>query len=555
MDSQFIANDPPDPNGQPLDPVFQMGVTWSHGISELGQFTTWFGLGVYLKDINSELLSLVVNSGDNQTPLTMTLQFETDGPEEVQGSISMDVIKFLIVVRLTLRFHEPTAADLFGWVDDINAITYTPQSVGPTTIYTVSGTFLGQPVSGQTNDPGEFRTQLIGKVVDVVFTTSAALDPGGAVQKRIREGIFNRLSDADAITKVTLRDSLNATASSWLIGGVIASGAGELLPYENPCMLQAVSVANDILTLNYISPEKTFVYQASPDWPTLLAPGALAEIDHIVVLAQENRSFDHMLGYLSLPLEKGGMNRKDVDGLKGGEFNMFNGRKIQSFRLAAGDTIFSPGPPNSSERTAQQVNGGKMDSFVQPQADECGPATAHRVMGYHTADNVPTYDSLARDFAICHRWFAPHPGDIPEPLLRAHGKAEHRPVGSVGIRELEPAPTRAHGHDLRFSDRARGLLDLFRALLYVPPLLRTAHLRFAERCRLQRSRARVSRSREIRQPAFGVVRRSAFRRLSAGQLLRRAPLRPPQQPALHPEARRGGGGWSEMGEDAAHHHL
>ena len=112
------------------------------------------------------------------------------------------------------------------------------------------------------------------------------------------------------------------------------------------------------------------------------------------------------------------MNRKDVDGLKGGEFNMYNGRKIQSFRLAAGDTIFSPGPPNSSERTAAQVDGGKMDGFVQAQADECGPATAHRVMGYHTADNVPTYDSLARDFAICHRWFAPHPrADVPEPLL------------------------------------------------------------------------------------------------------------------------------------------
>jgi hypothetical protein len=77
--------------------------------------------------------ALAVNSGDNQTPLTMTLQFETGGPEEVQGSISMDVIKFEIIVRLTLRFHQPTAAvDLFGWVDDINGITYTPQSSGPT---------------------------------------------------------------------------------------------------------------------------------------------------------------------------------------------------------------------------------------------------------------------------------------------------------------------------------------------------------------------------------------------------------------------------------------
>ena len=432
MDSQFIANDPPAPDGQPLDPLFQMGVKWPHGISELGQFTFWFGTGVYLKDINSELLTVVVDPADSQTPLTMTLQFETDGPTEVQGTISMDVIKFLIVIKLTLRFHQPTGAvDLFGWVDDINGLTYTPKSVGQTTVYTVAGTFLGQPVSGETLDPSEFRTQIIGKVVDVVFTTSSKFDPGGFVQKAIREGIFNHLSEADAITKVTLRDSMNATASSWLMGGVIASGNGELLPYPNPCTLQGLSVANGIVTLNYIYPEKSFVYEAPPDWPTVLAPGTLANIDHIVVLTQENRSFDHMLGYLSLPLEKGGMNRKDVDGLKGGEFNMYNGRKIPSFRLAAGDTIFSPGPPNSSEGTATQINGGKMDGFVQAQADESGPATAHRVMGYHTADNVPTYDSLARDFAICHRWFAPHPGPtFPNRFYELTGRPNIDPWGA-----------------------------------------------------------------------------------------------------------------------------
>jgi phospholipase C len=150
-----------------------------------------------------------------------------------------------------------------------------------------------------------------------------------------------------------------------------------------------------------------------------------------VVLTQENRSFDHMLGYLSLPLEKGGMNRNDVDGLKGGEFNMFNGRKIQSFRLAAGDTIFSPGPPNDSERVAVQVNDGNMDGFVQAQADECGPATAHRVMGYHTADNVPTYDSLARDFAVGHRWFAPHPGPtFPNRFYELSGRPNIDPWGA-----------------------------------------------------------------------------------------------------------------------------
>jgi len=40
----------------------------------------------------------------------------------------------------------------------------------------------------------------------------------------------------------------------------------------------------------------------------------LQKIDHLVVLMLENRSFDHLLGYLSLP---GG--RSDVDGLEAEE--------------------------------------------------------------------------------------------------------------------------------------------------------------------------------------------------------------------------------------------
>jgi len=41
----------------------------------------------------------------------------------------------------------------------------------------------------------------------------------------------------------------------------------------------------------------------------------LEKIEHIVVLMLENRSFDHMLGYLSLPPAQGGKGRQDVDGL------------------------------------------------------------------------------------------------------------------------------------------------------------------------------------------------------------------------------------------------
>ena len=48
--------------------------------------------------------------------------------------------------------------------------------------------------------------------------------------------------------------------------------------------------------------------------------GNLAHIEHIVVLMMENRSFDHMLGYLSL---EGG--RADIDGLRASHANVHAG--------------------------------------------------------------------------------------------------------------------------------------------------------------------------------------------------------------------------------------
>jgi phospholipase C len=59
--------------------------------------------------------------------------------------------------------------------------------------------------------------------------------------------------------------------------------------------------------------------------PGPLDPGNLSKIDHIVVVMLENRSFDHMLGFLSLPTSGNdgriGLGRADVDGLRGNETN------------------------------------------------------------------------------------------------------------------------------------------------------------------------------------------------------------------------------------------
>lgn len=52
--------------------------------------------------------------------------------------------------------------------------------------------------------------------------------------------------------------------------------------------------------MSYSGPRRQFVPQPPPGWPAPgeFGPGTLAGIEHIVVLTMENRSFDHVLGYL-----------------------------------------------------------------------------------------------------------------------------------------------------------------------------------------------------------------------------------------------------------------
>jgi phospholipase C len=78
---------------------------------------------------------------------------------------------------------------------------------------------------------------------------------------------------------------------------------------------------------------------------------------HVVVLMLENRSFDHMLGYLSLT---GG--RPEIDGLRPGLANQYQGRTYPVHHLAA--TALEMDPDHSAGAIDQQVAGGTMSGFV-----------------------------------------------------------------------------------------------------------------------------------------------------------------------------------------------
>jgi len=143
-----------------------------------------------------------------------------------------------------------------------------------------------------------------------------------------------------------------------------------------------------------------------------LDPVALAnlqKIRHIVVLMQENRSFDNVLGFLALPP----FNRDEVDGVMQTMANSFEGTTVVVNPLA--DRMFPLSPAHDHEQVALQIAEGKMSGFLASwrQRYETLPVTGPKrktALSFHTADQVPTYRLLAENYLVCKRWFASYPG-------------------------------------------------------------------------------------------------------------------------------------------------
>jgi phospholipase C len=228
---------------------------------------------------------------------------------------------------------------------------------------------------------------------------------------------------------------------------------------------------------------------AGADTP-LPDPGLLANIDHIVVLMMENRSFDQMLGHLSLPAALGGRGRHDVDGLRGTEFGIdrdgtrayvfpfthspatlfgfdpghdFSDQQVQR----GGQTLVLPSPthgnPNKppfnsddigddapNEVTVPPMGGFVLayrshiaSKYVQGELSDASRNYGRSVtdiMGYHLPSSVPVYSSLADHALICDRWFAAHPGDTwPNRFITLTGSLAPKPPHDphAGFPEIE----------------------------------------------------------------------------------------------------------------------
>src|SRR4051794_7425984 len=142
----------------------------------------------------------------------------------------------------------------------------------------------------------------------------------------------------------------------------------------------------------------------------------------------ENRSFDHMLGHLSLD----GM--ADVNGLKGDEFNLGPDNKaipITAFNADAhdvqrtGEALQKSLDPDHSKKGVQiqlgpgygtdpaGTNQGFVRAFVKSlkAGNNVAPNLCLVPMGYSPAKDVPLYAPLARQYCLCDAWHSSVPGD------------------------------------------------------------------------------------------------------------------------------------------------
>ncbi|HEY9290493.1 MAG TPA: alkaline phosphatase family protein [Microlunatus sp.] len=132
----------------------------------------------------------------------------------------------------------------------------------------------------------------------------------------------------------------------------------------------------------------------------------LDDIEHVVLLMQENRSFDHYFGTLN--------------GVRG-----FDDPQVQ--RLSTGRSVFYqpdsgsadgyllPYHLNSRTSAAQAIpstshawdvqhaawNNGKMDNWLPAHRDADGDTNGPYTMGYFTRDDIPFHYALADAFTIC----------------------------------------------------------------------------------------------------------------------------------------------------------
>lgn len=118
-------------------------------------------------------------------------------------------------------------------------------------------------------------------------------------------------------------------------------------------------------------------------------------IDRVIVVMQENRSFDHYFATLH-------RTHPEVEAIPSSYVNPdTTGALVAPFRLEG--SCLEADPPHQWAAMRAQWNGGAMDGFVRSAA--VGGSNGHYAVGYYDESDLPVYHWLARTFALADRHF------------------------------------------------------------------------------------------------------------------------------------------------------
>jgi phospholipase C len=161
----------------------------------------------------------------------------------------------------------------------------------------------------------------------------------------------------------------------------------------------------------------------------------LGKIEHVVQLMLENRSFDHMLGFLYADSGNVSPAGHPFDGLTGNEWNPDEqGQPVKVYKIQASDPnpYLMPGadPGEGFQNTNYQLfsnddpdpgavpdNQGFVMNFKSAIAsdlanhysDTIEGTEPTQIMGMYTPELLPILSGLAKGYAVCDCWFASAP--------------------------------------------------------------------------------------------------------------------------------------------------
>ena len=159
-------------------------------------------------------------------------------------------------------------------------------------------------------------------------------------------------------------------------------------------------------------------------------PTGIHKIKHVIVLMQENRSFDSYFGTFpgadGIPMAGGSPSVCVQDAQTG-----------QCVKPYVDHADVNGGGPHGQTNAAADIAGGAMNGFIgqaqgarrncaDPTNPACANSTAPDVMGYHTQSDVPNYWTYARDFVLQDRMFEPNASwSLPQHLFMVSEWSAH----------------------------------------------------------------------------------------------------------------------------------